>query len=224
VKKMNGFRISVRMSHAAMFSATAGIVALLLLGAAGASPARAQQVVGGVNAAKVQQLLEARANMQAKNLGLNPDQTKQLVQINSNALQQLKALRTNPPADKMEAAKALKSIVDTRKAALRKLLTPEQMRTYTDTNQKDLASLMTLSLDSDLTLTNDQMKSTDQLNLTYIRRVSSALNTPNKVQAAQALKAAEKDYDSALQKVLTPEQWKQYQALSTGEGDKQPAQ
>ena len=212
------------MSRTIVFSATVGTLALLV--AAGAPTARARQEGSGGDAAraqKVQYLLEARANKQARNLGLTPDQTQQIVQINSNALKQLQALKANPPADRMEAAKALRSIIDTRKAALGQLFTPEQMKKYTATNQKDAASLMTLSLDSALNLTNDQMKNTDKVNLAYIQKASAALNLSDKTEAVRALTMAQNDYDSALQKILTPDQWKQYQALIAAD-DKQQQQ
>jgi len=209
---MKRMRKMVRMSRSAVFSATTGVLTLLLFGAAGAPPARAQ-AGGGANAAKVQQLLQTRANMQAKNLGLTEDQTKQLVQINGNALKQIEELKANPPADRMEAAKALKSIMDTRKAALSNLLTPEQMKKFVETNQRDMASLMTLSLDSNLKLTNDQMKKLDKVNLTYVQKVQSALNMSNKVEIAKALSMAGNDHDTELQKTLTADQWKQYQAM-----------
>jgi hypothetical protein len=145
---------------------------------------------------------------------LNADQTKQLVQINSDALKQLHDLKMNAPASRMDAAKGLKSIMDTRKAALKKLLTPDQMKKFTETNQRDGASLMTLSLDSALNLTTDQMKKTDKANLTYIQKVQAALNMSNKTQAASALTTAGKEYDSELQKALTEDQWKKYQAMA----------
>jgi hypothetical protein len=201
------------MSRTAVSCVAAGVLTLLV-GAAGAPTANARQSGGdaAARAQKVQQALEARANKQAKSLGLTPEQTKQLVQINSDALKQLAALKTNPPADKMEAAKAFKSILTTRKAALGKLFSPAQMAKYTATNQKDAASLVTAAMNKDLTLTNDQMQSINALNLAHIQKVTAALGMSDKTAALQALKTEAKAYDSALEKILTPEQWKQYQA------------
>jgi hypothetical protein len=177
----------------------------------GAPTARAQS--GGANAAKAQQVLEARANMQAKNLGLTPDQTQKLLQINTDALKQLHDLKANPPADQMAAAKAIKGIADTRRASLSKVLKPDQMKKLVETNQRDMASIMTVSMDNAFNLTNDQMNKLDKANLAYIQKLQPALNMPNKVEAARALKAAQKDHDTELQKILTPDQWKKYEAM-----------
>jgi len=222
MKTINGFRKSVRTRRTAMVAATAGVLAILVA-AAIAPPARAQ-TGGSANAAKaqdVQKMLQSRAAMQAKNLGLTPDQTKQLVQINGTTLKQMQAIKANPPADKLDEAKALKSIMDSRQAALNKLLTPDQMKKYTATNQQDMASLMTDSMDTDQNLTDAQMDPIDTINLTYLQSMSSALSTPDKIQAIRTLKRAQKAQDNALQQVLTPDQWKQYQALQQQKKQKQ---
>jgi len=230
---MNGFNKALRRTRTVRFAATGGTLALLLglllvlLAAAGAPTARAQQPpppgsapdpADAAKAQKVQQLLEQRANRQAKDLGLTQDQTNKLVKINADALRQLQALGASQAGDRLETAKAFRSILDGRKAALDRLFTAEQMTKYTATNQKDAASLMTLSLDQRLTppLTNDQMKNTDKVNLIYIQKVTAALALSDKEAAVQAIKTAQSEYDSALLKILTPDQGKQYQALIAG--------
>jgi hypothetical protein len=194
---------------AALPALAAGVLTLLLFGTSGTPAARAQ----GADAAKVQQALEARAKTQAESLGLNADQTKQLVQANAAALQQMQALKANPPADKKDEMKAMKSIMATRKDALGKILSPDQMKKFTENNQQDTASLMTLSLDKDLKLSSDQMDQIDKINLAYIQKMTSALNEKRKVQAARTAKGAQGDKESGLKKVLTPEQWTQYEAM-----------
>src|SRR5437764_1035418 len=89
--KMNGMPKSLRMSRTARFSTIVAVVGslTLLVGTAGAPNANAQA------GTSVNSMIETRANMQAKNLGLTPDQTKQLVQINTAAVEQVKALRAN---------------------------------------------------------------------------------------------------------------------------------
>jgi hypothetical protein len=215
---MNGIGKSVRSHRTAVVLAITGALALLVLSAG--IPSVHAQTAGGANAAKVQKALQARSEMHAQNLGLTPDQTKQLVQANGAALQQMQALKANPPSDKKDEMKALKSIMDSRKASLGKFLSPNQMKKMTETNQEDLASLMTLSMDADLSLTNAQMDQIDKANLNYIKKMSSAANGKRKVQAARALKSAQKDYESDLQKALTPDQWKQYQAMQQQKKEK----
>jgi hypothetical protein len=212
VDPMKQLRSSVRTNRTlALPTLTASVLALLLLGAAGASPARAQG--GGADAAKVQQALEARADTQAQSLGLTPDQTKQLVQANATALQSIQDLKANPPSDKKDEMKAIRSIMDTRKATLGKIMTPDQLKQFTANNQQDTASLMTLSLSKDLNLSSDQMDQIDKINLDYIQKMTGALNEKRKVQAARAAKGAVGDKEAALKKVLTPDQWTQYEAM-----------
>jgi len=212
MRTMNGLSKSTWTCRTAVFPAAAGALALLLGAAIITPPARAQKT-GGTDAAKAQQMIQSRAEMQAKNLGLSPNQTQQLIQINTKALQQLKALAAKPPATEMEAAKALKAIADQRKASLHLFLTPAQLHKLVATNQKDIASEMTLPLSSTMDLTDDQIKQIDKANLTYIKKAGSALNMSDKTQAAEAFKMAHKAHDSAIHKSLTPDQWKQYQAM-----------
>jgi len=212
MRTMNGLSKSTWTCRTAVFPAAAGALALLLGAAIITPPARAQKT-GGTDAAKAQQMIKSRAEMQAKNLGLSPNQTQQLIQINTKALQQLKALAAKPPATEMETAKALKAIADQRKASLHLFLTPAQLHKLVATNQKDIASEMTLPLSSTMDLTDDQIKQIDKANLTYIKKAGSALNMSDKTQAAEAFKMAHKAHDSAIHKSLTPDQWKQYQAM-----------
>jgi hypothetical protein len=203
---------SERKRRAARLSAT--VLALLALLAAAT---HAQQAPGSGGAAaraqKVEQRIEARANMHAQNLGLTPEQTKDLVRINREALQQLERLQASPTANGVTTAKTLRSILDTRRAALGKLFTPEQMRKYTATNQRDGASLMTLSVAEAIPLTDDEMRRLDAIHLTYLQKVSAALSQGDRSTTIGALKAAQKDLDRDLEKTLTPDQWKRYQEL-----------
>jgi len=189
----------------ARFSAVAAVMGVLTLLTGAVAPAKAQQ--------DIQKLLQSQANTQAKNLGLTPDQTTQLVQINGAALQQLRALKAHPPSDKKGEAKALKSIMDTRQAALGKILSPVQMKQLAASNQQDMASLMTDSMDTDLNLTDIQMGQVDKINLTYVQQMTSAMDESRKLKAKRTADSAKSDRSSALQQVLTPDQWKQYQAL-----------
>jgi hypothetical protein len=56
------------------------------------------------------------------------------------------------------------------------------------------------------------MGKTDKINLKYVEKVYSLLNMSDTV-AARALRTADKDYDTALKKVFTPDQWKKYEAM-----------
>jgi hypothetical protein len=97
-------------------AARTSLLALLALLTLTVPAARAQK--SGGDSAKAQEMMAMRAERMVKELGLSPDQSKQLTQINADALGKMKALKENPPSDKKAMAKQMKGILSEREAAL----------------------------------------------------------------------------------------------------------
>jgi len=193
-------------------AARIALLALVALLTLAAPAARAQG-----DSAKTQEMMKMRADRMAKELGLTPDQSSQLTKINADAVGKMQAMKKNPPSDKKAMAKQMKGILSEREAALKKLMTPDQFKKYKEINQEDTAMMQTEAMAHSLKLTDDQVEQVDKINLEAIKKMSSAKNESSKVKMARGMRSAQDKKESDLKKVLTPEQWKTYEAMKEEE-------
>jgi len=146
-------------------------------------------------------------------LGLNDDQAGKVGSINADALGKMQAL-----SGQQAAGQALGAILKERETALRGVLTPAQLETLQAQRAKWTAALVTQGMTMELGLTDDQARQVEAINLKSTQAMQSSLSGPRstlpreKRVRVRTLRSAADERDDALRAVLTPDQWKIYEA------------
>ena len=82
---------------------------------------------------------------------------------------------------------------------------------FAETTPEQRAELLTQKMNEKLTLTDDQRPAIYDINLRYARNVESAYSSGGrKMKRLKSMKAASKEKDGELKKIMTGEQYKSY--------------
>lgn len=155
-----------------------------------------------------------------KQLNLSPEQTAEIKAINREHKKAVKALTSAGTVTKSE----LRTIKDSKRAQVKKVLTPEQARRYDalQTKKQEMrenpaarAERMTNHMAEKLNLTPAQKSQVAQVNqkAANAKQRLKAGNEINVEATKRALKSIELERTQSLSKILTPAQMEQYKAI-----------
>jgi len=159
-------------------------------------------------------------------LGLTSNQKNQVAGFNKTAATSLRSLSKKAKTDTSLHGKVLIGLVldvmKQRNDALKKILTPDQTKLYQEHQTQQLADLQTKMMTTQLDLTNQQVPQVYAINLKSTQAIMANMpklhdgsNDFKKMIAGKDVKAAMKDKDKEMKKILSPDQYTKYEKNKT---------
>ncbi|PZF70859.1 hypothetical protein [Taibaiella soli] len=176
--------------------------------------------------AKAQQAVNELAQAMTDDLGylnLTADQTANALGMNKMAASSLVQLGVKAQNDTTFRGPALFKqilfVMKTRNDALKKMLTPDQLKSWQEHRTEQLADLQTEMMIAQLDLTNEQIPKVYDVNLKFagelmgnVDKMQSSKNKMQKSKVSKEMKSDSKAKDEAMKPILSADQYDVYMA------------
>lgn len=181
------------------------------------------QATAQADQSKVSKAAEAMTTKTNEWLKLSPEKSSQMTSINeqmlTSVLEAYKPVKSNPSAteaDKKAAMEKSMTAIKNRDAAIRKLLTKDEMAIYKAHQRESRAMAQTKIMSQQLDLSPEQENKIEAINLEASKKLPendkemAEMDRNEKMDRARAMRKVQQEKEKAYADVLTPDQMKKY--------------
>ena len=157
-------------------------------------------------------------------LSLSADQVPKVAAANSSLIVALQKLIATPPKGSSPGedhgfAQNARTAINNRETKLEQILTQSQWQKHNASSVARIAEIETSIMDLQLKLTDNQLPQVEQANFEACRKMQAVISGVGKNESAtgreklksvKALETINAEHDRNLEKILSPEQWKNF--------------